>query len=472
MALRGLTVNSQGQLLRDGVRFRNIGLNYGGAIVPIRSQPSTTACAYTSSADQDAMLDIAVAMKVKVLRIKATPYWPAQWRYGVNGGVAGVASTPSDREAHYLKIDAFIAKCRSRGIGVILNHFFRMSSVSDLAGETIRAGWLTPGSPTRVYAQKIAEELVQRYLTEEAVYGHEFSNELNHYNNANDATITPTTGSQAGVAGARFPGVNTSYGTLASYAAADNMFRDTDLRDVLTWWYGVCRAFDSQRIFMTGNGPNSYSQPGGAAGISSPMVYWHLEQVRDNPTNCGSIHWYGNVGYGSPNFRGLSSIFTGCRHWQRGNGRAFIPGEFGNQPWGLLSLNASGGTLTAIASAKCPMEVGDTFKIAGTNSTFNSTTSLTVKTITQVVVGSDTRTEITADFAGTGSWSGEVSGLQHMTSKKLTQMLADIIAADVDVALFWCVDSDPLTPIWESVTYPGNEEQRAAILAANTALGH
>ncbi|MCG4734902.1 hypothetical protein L0M92_14955, partial [Casaltella massiliensis] len=74
---------------------------------------------------------------------------PAQWRYGVNGGVAGLAATSGDREAHYLKIDAFIAKCRARGIGVILNLFFRHASVSDLAGQTVRAGWLTPGSATR-----------------------------------------------------------------------------------------------------------------------------------------------------------------------------------------------------------------------------------------------------------------------------------------------------------------------------------
>ena len=79
MALQGLTVNAQGQLLRNGVRFRNIGLNYGGAIQRIYSQPSNTACAYTPSAEQDTYLDLCVAMKVKVIRVKATPYWPAQW---------------------------------------------------------------------------------------------------------------------------------------------------------------------------------------------------------------------------------------------------------------------------------------------------------------------------------------------------------------------------------------------------------
>ena len=62
MALRGLTVNSSGQLLRDGVRFRNIGMNMSGGIVPVYSQPSTTACAYTTGAEQDAMLAVAVSM--------------------------------------------------------------------------------------------------------------------------------------------------------------------------------------------------------------------------------------------------------------------------------------------------------------------------------------------------------------------------------------------------------------------------
>lgn len=451
MPLRGLTVGSDQTLRRDGVRFRNIGLNYGGAIQRIYSQPSTTACAYTSGAEQDAMLDIAQTMKVKVLRVKATPYHPAQWTYGVNAGKSIAAATPSDREAHYQKIDAFLAKCRARDIGVILTLFFRHATPSDLAGQTVRAGWLSAGA-TRTFVTAVTQEVVTRYLTEDAVLGYEWSNEVNHYNDASDATR------------GAWPAVNTSYGTNASYSAANDIILSSEYAGLISWWSGIVTAIDSQRIVLTGNGPNSYSQPGGAAGITTPLKEWHREQVRDNPTNCGSIHWYGNIGYGSPGFRGLNAVLTGVRHWQKQSGRGFLLGEFGNQPWTITALNSSGGTLTASVASSCPVEVGDQVKIAGTGSSFDG---LTV-TLATVNAARDT---LTAPCSVAGTWSGSVKGLQHMTGAKVARMCDDIIKSGTDVALFWMLDGDTGRPIWESVDESGNAEIRAAILAANTSLG-
>lgn len=451
MALRGLTVNSAGQLVRDGVRFRNIGLNYGGAITRIYSQPSATACAYTPSAEQDAMLAIAQAMKVKVLRIKATPYWPAQWRYGVNGGVAGVAAVAADRAAHYAALDTFIAKCRALDIGVILTLFFRAASVSDLAGQTMRAGWLNAGA-TRTYAQTVTQEIVTRYLTEEAVFGYEFSNEMNHYNDATDATR------------GSYPSVDAGYGTSASYSAATDIFNGTELAGVLTWWVGVVTAIDPQRIQLSGNGPNSYTLPTGAAGIQTPMRNWHLDQVRDNPMNCGSMHWYGNVGYSSPNFRGLNAVLTGARHWQRQSGRGFVLGEFGCQPWATTALSGDGTTLTATVASSCPVEPGDAIQIGGTGSVFDG------QSLTLVTVNAG-RTTLTAPCAVSGSWSGSVKGIQYMSQARVQRMCRDVIDSGTDVALFWMLDGDAGRPIFESVDEAANAGIRAAILAANTELG-
>jgi hypothetical protein len=451
MPLRGLTVNSSGQLLRDGARFRNIGLNYGGAITPIYTQPSATACAYTTSAEQDAMLAIAASMKVKVLRVRATPFWPAQWRYGVNGGVAGVAAVAADREAHYVKIDQFLAKCAALDIGVILTLFFRHASVPDLAGQTLRAGWLNAGA-TRTYVTSVTQEIVTRYLTNDAVLGYEWSNEVNHYNDATDATR------------GSFPSVNSPYGSAASYSAANDMFTGTNLSDVLTWWYGVVSAVDSQRIVLSGNGPNSYTLPGGTAGITTPMMPWHREQVRDNPMNCGSIHFYGNVGYGSPGLRGLDPILTGVRHWQRASGRGFVLGEFGNQPWQINSISTSGGVATISCAASFPADVGDSIGFVGTGTALDGQW-LTVSTIN---AGRDT---ITAATSITATYSGSVKGMKSISGTKLTRMCSDIINSGTDVALWWMLDGDAGRPVGESINEAGNEELRAAILAANTALG-
>lgn len=451
MPLRGLTVNAGGQLLRDGARFRNIGLNYGGAIQRIYTQPSATACQYTPGSEQDTMLDIAQSMGVRVLRVKATPYWPAQWRYGVNGGVAGVAATAGNREAHYAQIDAFLAKCRARDIGVILTLFFRHASPCDLAGQTVRAGWLNSGA-TRTYVTSVTQEIVTRYLTEDAVLGYEWSNEVNHYNDALDAAL------------GSFPGVNTGYGSAASYPASDTAFRGNDLSDVLSWWYGIVRAIDTQRIVLTGNGPNSYSQPGGAAGITTPMSAWHREQVRDNPTNCGSIHFYGNVALGSPGLRGLDPILTGVRHWQRLSGRGFVLGEFGNQPWQINSISVSGGVAAISCAASFPADVGDRIGIVGTGTALDGQW-LTLSTINAA------RDTLTAPASVAATYSGSVKGLKSIDGSKLTRMCDNIIASGTDVALWWMLDADPGRPVGESIHDPDNTELRAAITAANAQLG-
>lgn len=450
MPRRGLTVSPQGYLLRDGARFRNVGLNYGGGIQRIYRQTSPTACEYTPAAEQDAMLDVADFCKAKILRVKATPFWPAQWTVGVNGGKTIAAATAADREAHYLKIDAFLAKCRERGIGVILCLFFRHASVADLAGQTVRAGWLTPGSATRNFAQAITQEIVTRYLNEDAVLGYEFSNEVNHYNDASDATR------------GNYPQPNSTFGTPASYSAANDVFVGSELSGLLSWWYGVASAIDGQRIMLSGNGPNSYSQPGGAAGISSPLVEWHREQVRDNPLNCGGIHWYGNVGYSSPGFRGLNAVLTGANHWQRSRGRGFMLVEFGNQPWTVSAVSASGGVATISCASSCPIDVGDDFVLSSAGP-FSG-----IPLVVSAINGA--RDSITAACQVSGSFTG-AARLQHMTEAKVARLCDDVIKSDTDVALFWALDSDPLTPAWESIAEAGNEGQQRAIRQANTALG-
>lgn len=452
MALRGLTVGADQTLRLDGNRFRNIGLNYGWAICRLYSATAPTVCPYTPSAEQEAMLDVAGSMKVKVIRVKAFPYFPSWWTAGVLSGKTVAASVAADREAHYLKIDAFLAKCRARGIGVILNLFFRHATASDLCGQSIRAGWLVPGSATRNFVQTVTQEVATRYLNEEAVYGYEWANEVNHRNDASDATR------------GSWPVQNATYGTLASYSAAADMFAGTDLAGVIAWWYGVIYAIDPNRIVLTGNGPNSYSQPGGAAGISTPMKAWLEEQVRDNPTNCGSIHWYGNIGYGSNGFKGLNAVLTGARHWQAKAGRGFVLGEMGNQPWQITSISTSGGVVTFTIAGAFQADEGDRIGVCGTGTALDGQW-LTVSTINAA------RTSITAPYAGSVSWTGSVNGLKSIDGDKLTRMCNEVINSGTDVALWWMLDSDVNRPVGESINEAGNEELRAAILAANTSLG-
>lgn len=444
MAIRGLTVGSDGGLRLDGAPFRNIGVNWGGAIVRIYGQPSPSVCEYTTATEQDVGLDYLASLGVKVIRVKACPFWPAQWTAGVLNGKAWNVATAGDREAHYAKIDAFVAKAAARGIGVVLNLFFRHATVADLTGSTVR-GWLSAGN-VRTFAQTLTTELVTRYATEGAVYGWEWSNEVNHYN---DYT------------GSGYPSVSVPYGTPASYSAANDGFRSTEstseLASTLAWWYGVVRSIDSQRIVMSGNGPCSYTRPGGGAGTSAPIIDLHREVERDNPLNTSSIHFYGGIGYCSRNFRGFDALLTGAKHWARRAGKPFILGEFGNQPRKVAAVSAGVITLDA-SSDGVNNEIGDVVELvnAGAWSGRHTVQSIAAD-----------RRSLTVANSGAAAFSG-VARMVDMTEDRITRMLDAVRASGTDAAFYWQYDSDPSGPVAESIDdLPWQAE---AIRAANAAL--
>ena len=448
MALQGLTVNSRGQLLLNGSRFRNIGINWPGAILPL-TQSALPSITYTSGADQDAVIAALVAMKCKVVRVKICAYWPASWTNSLQGGLAWNNGGAAAARATYYstRIDPLVAKCRAAGIGIIFNFFFRIANVPDLVGDNNRQ-WLVGGSNTRTYATTLTNEIVTRYLTEEAVYGWEFSNELNHYSNAPDARM------------GNWPGVDVGKGSAASYTAANTVWNREELASVMAWWYGVVRAIDSQRIVLTGNGPNTYNREDGAQGIPATLRDMHREQVRDNPTNCGSIHYYGGINAGSRGLRGIGPYLVGVRTEQRTAGRAFVMGEFGNQPWEITSGSGTGSVVTLGFGSAVPLDVGDDFTLTDAGAYNGSYTAATVS--------ADGRT-ITAAGAATGSISsGE---LQHMTPTKLARVLNEIIDSDADLALIWQIGTEATIPVYESVLDPLNAGQPSVIAAANARLG-
>ena len=203
---------SNGRLYLSGQRFRGIGLNWGGAVVRIYSQASTTACAYTPGSEQDAFIAYALSIGAKAVRIKAMPFYPAQWTYGPQQGKVWNVANNADRVIHYAYLDAFLAKLKLAGMGAIMSMFFRWPTVPDLVGDNCRQ-WLAGGSNTRTYATTITQELVTRYTggarsdLAEAVWGWEYSNELNHVNDC---------GSQPSTVGMWSP--QTSYGTQSAGA--------------------------------------------------------------------------------------------------------------------------------------------------------------------------------------------------------------------------------------------------------------
>ena len=464
MAIIGLTV-SAGRLYLNGQRFRGIGLNWGGAVVRIYNQASTTACAYTPGAEQDAFIAYAQSTGVKVVRVKAMPFYPAQWTYGPQQGKAWNLANGADRATHYAQLDAFLAKLKSAGMGAILCMFFRWPTVPDLVGDNCRQ-WLVGGSNTRTYATTITQELVTRYTggtrsdLAEAVWGWEYSNELNHVNDyggmpsANGMWAPQTSyGTQSGAA----------YDTAnASVLKSTGLYEPSELQTLLAWWDGVVSAIDSTRLRLSGNGPNAYWQPGGAGGITQPLNRWADEQVRDNPHNAVCVHWYGGLGYGSFNNRGLGACLAAGRTAAQARGRAFVVGEYGNQPRVIASLTVSGATATCSVVGNWAAEVGDVMRAVNSGG-YDGDYSITA------LPGGQSAAATLRTPAGVPSGSSSTGIVQHLPSQ-FERMTGDIVAAQVDLAMVWCYETDSLIQTGQSVTHTCNAWQTGVIRAANAAL--
>lgn len=467
MPITGLSVQG-GRLFANGQRFRNIGVNWGGAVVRIYSQ-NPSGCNFTPASEQDAFITWCQSAGVKAVRFKLLPFYPNQWRDGFQNGKAWNVANASDRALYWAYVDSFLVKLKAAGIFGIPTVFFRWPTLPDMMGEGCRQ-WLNAGSNTRTYATTVLQEAVTRYSPggaradlAEAIGAWEYSNEVNHVNDCN-ATNVATPGAQS------MWTPQTNYGTAASYSRANDClltggtYDFSELRTLLSWFDGVVSAIDSTRLRLSGNGPNAYWQPGGTSGITNPLDRWADEANRDNPTNSVCMHVYRGIGYGSFNGRGASTYLTAARTTAQRNGKAFVIGEYGNQPRSITSLTVSNGVATMSVGANWASEVGDVMRVVGSGG-FDGD-----YVITALPGGQNSAATLRAP-AGAPNGSSSTGVVQHNVSL-FERETNSMIEAQVDLAMVWCYESDPLIQTGQSVTHACNAWQTSAIAAANSQLAN
>lgn len=446
--MAGLTVGLDGRIYKNGVLFRNIGVNHPNAIFPIVTQTNPTGMLYNTEAQIRANLSVLQNNGVKVIRCRLFPDLPNQWLYGVNAGKSAASAVSADREVFYQHIDSFLAIAAEYDIGCIFTLFQRLATVPDLCGETVRK-WLTAGSATRNFSKTITQEVVTRYLNHAQVYAWEISNEVNNYNNKPDS----------------WHAVSVSYGTSASYSAANDGLVDSEWSSVVSWWNGVVSAIDANRPRMTGNGPCQYWKSGGVPYIAAPLNSFYDEFVRDNPTNAMSIHYYGNLSYSSDSYRGLEALLIGYRHFARNNKAAFILGEYGMQARKITAMSNNGdGTATvALSATNEPLncDIGDVIDVGYAGSWDGQYSVISKLSATSIIV-SKSSIPATA-FSGAAYINNLYSKFQRMTN--------DVISSGIDVACVWTY----LTEDWaghymESLSDPYNAWMWPIIKSANLKL--
>jgi hypothetical protein len=216
---QSITVSATGEILRDGVVYRAVGVNYVDAFWRVMDSPGDTSY-------EQGFADLA-AEKIPFARIAVTPFWPVKLREYL-----------SDRESYLARLDGVVQSAEVNDIGLVMSMYWADFALPDVAGEP-RNKWGNLESKTIALMREYTETVVSRYVDSPAIWIWEFGNE---YNLAVDLPNAST----------HRPPVVPQLGTPETRSAADEI----DSEDILVA-YGAfvetIRAIDSRRPITSGN---------------------------------------------------------------------------------------------------------------------------------------------------------------------------------------------------------------------------
>ncbi len=152
-----LTISADGALLKDGARYRGVGVNYFSAFSRTLADPNDTSFreGFQALAERD----------IPFARFMACGFWPSDWKL-----------YQEDREAYFARLDAVVDAADEAGVGLIPSLFWWNGVVPDLVGEP-RNQWGNPDSKTIAFMRAYTREVVQRYLDSPTIWAWEFGNE-------------------------------------------------------------------------------------------------------------------------------------------------------------------------------------------------------------------------------------------------------------------------------------------------------
>ena len=178
-----LKVSAEGIFTRDGKEYHGIGVNYFSAFYRtiLNSADKTYADGLKYLGDN----------KIPFIRFSANGFWPNELKlYQTN------------KTKYFTMLDEFVKSAETNGVGLIPSMFWFFAAVPDLMGEHLNQ-WGNPNSKTIQFMRVYTTEIVQRYKNSPAIWGWEFSNEVNLYlsftgqKNPPLASVSPTQGTPA-----------------------------------------------------------------------------------------------------------------------------------------------------------------------------------------------------------------------------------------------------------------------------------
>jgi len=274
----GLAQGPNATILKDGLPYRGIGINYYDCFY--RTLVGGSGGTNTSYDDGFALL---AAHHIPFVRFAACGFWPSDW--------ALYQTNPTE---YFRRMDGVVASAEAHGIGLIPSLFWFNACVPDLVGEHCNQ-WGNTNSATIAFMRKYVQEVVTRYRSSPAIWAWEFGNEYNSYADM-----------PASIAANFRPNVDVTQGTPASRTAADDI-KTASIAIAFNDFAKTVRLYDAGRLISAGTDIsrtnawhfNNYVPESGLtwSADSQSQFQTMMGILAPDPVNFISVHCYGtNMG--------------------------------------------------------------------------------------------------------------------------------------------------------------------------------
>ena len=251
VSLPGLSVGRDGTLLRNGVPYRGVGVNYTDAFWRPLRHPG-------DESYRDDFRKLA-ANHIPFVRMVACPIRASDYQLYFQ-----------DKEKYFKVLDGVVQAAEEANVGLIANLFFGSYIISSVAGES-RNQWGNPQSKTRQFMRAYAREVVSRYVNSPAIWGWEFGSEYNLSLDNPDQWRN-------------LPPVNPSLGRTRSPGPDDTLTTEI-YSSALSDFARTVREIDDHRMLLTGNSIprfSAYHLQAGSRGADS-LEQWTTMLLRQSP---------------------------------------------------------------------------------------------------------------------------------------------------------------------------------------------
>jgi Cellulase (glycosyl hydrolase family 5) len=224
-SLPGLSAARDGTLLRNGVPYRGVGVNYTDAFLRPLRHPG-------DESYRDDFRKLA-ANHIPFARITACGFSPSDYQL-----------YQQDKENYFKLLDGVVQAAEESNVGLIADLFWSNTAVPDLVGEP-RDQWGNSESKTRQFMRTYIREVVSRYVNSPAIWGWEFGNEYNLSLDSPDAWRN-------------LPPVNPRLGRTRSRGPDDALTTEI-FTSALSDFARTVREIDGHRMLLTGNSVPRFS---------------------------------------------------------------------------------------------------------------------------------------------------------------------------------------------------------------------